>query len=122
MTAQRDQLANRAALATLEVGFNTPPLAEVSQASSGWDLGKEIDSALAALVRLGQGALSLLIWLVIVVLPIVVPIVIVLWIANRLLLRWRRSRPAPAISTGGPMGMTGPMAGGPMGPGGPPDD
>lgn len=95
MTAQRDLLANQAALATLEVGFNPPPVAEVTQASSGWDLGKEIDNALASLVRIGQGALSLLIWLLIVVLPVLIPVVIVIWIINRLYVRWRRTHPAP---------------------------
>ena len=125
LTAQRDLLLNRASLATLEVGFNTPPVTEVTQASSGWDLGKEIDGALAALVRLGQGVLSLLIWLVIVVLPVVVPVIVLLWIANRLWLRWRRTHAvmAEAIASAGPMGPGGPMgAGSPMGQVGPPDD
>jgi len=104
LTAQRDLLANRAALATLEVGFNPPPVAEVTQASSGWDLGKEIDGALAALVRLGQGVVSLLIWLVIVAVPIFVPIIALIWIANRLYLRWRRTHPVaqPNVAPGGP--------------------
>lgn len=96
MTAQRDLLMNQAALATLNVAFNPPPVAEVTQASTGWDLGREIDGALAALVRLGQGVASLLIWLVIVVLPIAVPVVIGLWIANRLYARWRRAHPVPS--------------------------
>jgi hypothetical protein len=94
LTAQRDLLANRAALATLEVGFNPPPVTEVTQASTGWDLGKEIDNALATLVRLGQGALSLLIWLLVVVMPVLIPVVIVIWVINRLYLRWRRTHPA----------------------------
>ena len=104
LTAQRDLLANRAALATLEVGFNTPPLAEVTQASSGWDLGKEIDSALASLVRLGQGLVSLLVWLVLVVLPVVIPVIVLLWIVNRLYSRWRRTHPAAqrSVAPGGP--------------------
>jgi len=106
LTAQRDLLANRAALATLEVSFNTPPVAEVNRASEGWDLGSEVDSALAALVRLGQGALSLLIWLVIVIVPLFVPIVMVIYIAFRLRQRWLRTHPpvaqAPAGQQGGP--------------------
>jgi hypothetical protein len=101
MTAQRDLLSNQAALATLEVGFNVP-VAEVTQASTSWDLGKEIDSALASLVRLLQGVASLLVWLLIVVLPVVVPVVIVIWIANRLWLRWRRSHPAVAPQAAAP--------------------
>lgn len=104
LTAQRDLLANRAALATLEVGFNTPPVTEVTQASTGWDLGKEIDGALAALVRLAQGVASLVIWLVIVVAPVVLPVLVLIWVANRLWLRWRRTHPAaqPSVAPGGP--------------------
>lgn len=104
MTAQRDLLTNRAALATLNVAFNPPPVAEVAQASSGWDLGREIDGALASLVRLGQGLASLLVWLIIFVLPVLIPVVIGLWIINRLWLRWRRLHPAaqPSAGPGGP--------------------
>lgn len=103
LTAQRDLLANRAALATLQVGFNTPPIAEVTVASTGWDLGKEVDGALAALVRLVQGVASLLIWLVIVAVPIFLPIIVVIWIVSRLYVRWRRTHPAAtAAAPAGP--------------------
>ena len=102
MTAQRDLLSNQAALATLEVGFNLPAVAQVTQASTGWDLGKEIDSALASLVRLLQGVASAFVWLVIVVLPVVVPIVIALWVANRLYNRWRRTHPVVAPQAAAP--------------------
>ena len=97
LTAQRDLLANQAALATLQVGFNVL-VAEVAQASANWDLGKEIDSALAALVRLGQGLVSVLVVLVIVVVPVVVPVVIAIWVISRLWLHWRRTHPAAAPS------------------------
>jgi hypothetical protein len=103
LTAQRDNLANQAALATLNVAYNPPPVAEVTQASTGWDLGREIDSALASLVRLGQALASLLVWLIIVVLPVVIPVVIGIWIVNRLWLRWRRLHPA-APPVAGPSG------------------
>ena len=100
MTAQRDLLTNQAALATLDVAFNPPPVAEVQQASTGWDLGREIDGALASLVRLGQGVASLLVWLIIVVLPVLVPVLIGIWIVNRLYVRWRRLHPAVRPSAG----------------------
>jgi hypothetical protein len=103
MTAQRDLLTNQAALATLNVAFNPPPVAEVTQASSGWDLGREIDSALASLVRIGQGLASLAVWLILVVLPVLGPVVIGIWVVNRLRLRWRRLHPA-AQPTAGPLG------------------
>ena len=93
LVAQRDHLANQAALATLEVGFNTPAVPEVTQATESWDLGKEIDSAVAALVRLGQWAASLLVWLAIVIVPLFAPIILVIYIAYRLRQRWLRMHP-----------------------------
>ena len=83
MTAQRAHLADRAALGTLEVGFNVP-VAASSIASGGWDLGREIDSALAALVRLGQGFASLAVWLLIVILPVLIPVGVILYVAIRI--------------------------------------
>jgi hypothetical protein len=96
LTAQRDLLANRAALATLEVAFEVPGAA-TSRVSEGWDLGREIDNALATLVRLGQLLLSFVIWLVIVVAPIVVPVAIVLYLAVRLRRRWLATRPREEV-------------------------
>lgn len=92
LTAQREFLANRAALATLEVTFGVPKAA-VSLASGGWDLGREIDSALAALVRLGQLAASLAIWLVLVIVPLFVPIALAIYVAVRLRRWWLANHP-----------------------------
>ena len=92
LTAQREFLANRAALATLEVTFGVPTAA-VSLASGGWDLGREIDSALAALVRLGQLAASLAIWLVLVIVPLFVPIALAIYVAVRLRRWWLATHP-----------------------------
>lgn len=97
LTAQRDVLANRAALATLEVGFGVP-VGEASRASEGWDLGREIDSALAALVRLGQWAASLLIWSVLVLVPLFVPIIVVIYVIVRIRRRWIASHPRAPLS------------------------
>ncbi len=99
LTAQRDYLANRAALATLEVGFGVP-VGEASRASEGWDLGREVDSALAALVRLGQWAASLLIWTVLVLVPLFVPIILVIYLALRIRRRWVATHPQAPV--GGP--------------------
>lgn len=97
LTAQRELLAQRAAMATLAVAYNVP-VAATSLASEGWNLGTEIDNALAALVRLGQGAASLLVWLVIVVVPVVLPIAIVLLIAIWLRRRWVAAHPRPEVA------------------------
>jgi hypothetical protein len=95
MTAQRDHLADQAALGTLEVGFNVP-VAEASVATNGWDLGHEIDSAVAALVRVGQGTASVAVWLLIVFLPVAIPLLIVLYVALRIRRRMERRASGPA--------------------------
>lgn len=94
MTAQRDYLAGRAALGTLDVAYNVPVTAS-AVAAEGWDLGREIDASLAALVRIGQWLASVLVWLTIVVLPVAVPLLILLWIVFRLRRRWLVSHPRP---------------------------
>ena len=96
MTAQRDSLANRAALSTLTVDFNVP-VAETTVATGGWDLGHEVDNAAAALLRLGQGLTTIAVWLVIVVLPVVVPLLILLLIGRWLRRRWLRAHPQPVM-------------------------
>jgi len=97
LTAERDLLAARAALGTLEVGFNLPAVAEVQSASNEWNLGREIDGALAALVRLGQGVVTLLVWVAIVLVPLFVPILLVLYAAFWLRRRWQRDHPPAQV-------------------------
>ncbi len=104
MTAQRDHLANQATLATLTVNFNVPVPA-TTVASGGWDLGAQVDNALASLIGVGQWVASGLIWLVIVVVPVAVPLLIILWIAlwvvRRVAAR-RARRPKDPPSWGAP--------------------
>ena len=83
MTAQRDHLADQAALGTLEVHFNVPTV-QSALATGGWDLGREVDRALAALVRVGQGLASLGIWVLVVIVPLLIPVLIAIWIGLRL--------------------------------------
>jgi hypothetical protein len=89
MEGQRDLLANRAALATLEVDFETV-VTQTQTAKGGWDFGQVVDDALATLVRVGQGLVTLGVWLLIVVVPIAVPLLVILAIA--LYLRRRQAR------------------------------
>lgn len=117
LTAQRDRLANQAALGTLEVTYGVA-LGEATRASEGWDLGHELDSAVAALVRVAQGTASLLIWSVIVLLPIFVPIALLIYVAVRLRRRWQASHPVQA-GYGVPLGGPPPGSGQPQAPGTP---
>ena len=98
MTAQRDHLADQAALGTLEVRFGGPVMAATA-ATQGWDLGHEVDAALAALVKLGQGVASLGVWLLIVFLPVAIPVVAILYFALWLRRRYAARHPVtPALS------------------------
>jgi hypothetical protein len=94
LTAQKQSLEERAALATLTVGFSLPPTVAVTQVQEGWDPAGEVDRAAATLVGLGQGVANAAIWFSIVLLPLFLVlgvIVGVAWLAAR---RVRR-RPAP---------------------------
>lgn len=101
MTAQRDLLANRAALGTLDVTYRVPVVAS-SVATGGWDLGREVDNATAALVRVGQSLASIAIWLLIVILPVVLPVFVIIYVAVRIRRRWVANRalqgpPTPSV-------------------------
>ena len=93
LTAEREFLANRAALATLTVSFGVP-VAEISLASGAWDLGTEIERAVASLVRVGQALASVLIWLLIVVVPVVLPIGVAIYLAVRARRWWLAGHPS----------------------------
>jgi hypothetical protein len=90
LTAQRDELAGRAAMSTLSVSYRQPG-EPVAQAAEGWDAGREVDSAVAALVVVLQRLASLGIWLGIAVLPVVLPVIALIWLAYRLARRRTRT-------------------------------
>lgn len=87
LEAQRNNLADQAALSTLSVTWFTP-VAAVTVAQEGWDLGAEVDAALAQTVEALQGLASLGVWFGVVVLPLVgLPLLLVLglflWLRRR---------------------------------------
>ncbi len=97
LTGRRDYLQRQAAHGTLVVQFQTTVVAaEVAQ--EGWQLGAEIDRAVADLIRIGQRLASVAIWLGIVALPVLLPIGLVVYIAYRL--RRRFTPGTPPGSTG----------------------
>ncbi len=89
LTAQRDYLANQAAMSTLSVYFVLPNQTVTVQATNEWTLGSQVDEAVAALVRIGQGLATLAVWLVIVGLPVIV-VLLVLYVIYRIFRRLRR--------------------------------
>jgi hypothetical protein len=86
LQAQRDNLANRASLATLTVTWQVPTNA-TSVATQGWDLGREVDRAFAALVTFTQGLATLAIWLAIAFLPILLPVAVIGLVGYRIIRR-----------------------------------
>ena len=95
LVAQRDKLGDQAALGTLEVAFNVPVVA-AAVATSGWNLGAEVDNAVAALVRVSQGITTLAVWFGIVLLPVAIPVVLIIWLAVKVRRRYE-SRRSPEV-------------------------
>lgn len=91
VTAQRDSLSARAALATLTVSYQTATVAAAPPVVEGWSAEREIDSAVTSLVAILQRLATFGIWLGIVVMPVLLPFAIVGLVAYRVA-RWRRIR------------------------------
>jgi hypothetical protein len=92
LSAQQALLKNQAAMSTLTVSFSTPAETDTSQAAQGWDLGAQIDQAVATLVHIGQGLVTIVVWAVIVGLPLAIGLVLlwaIWWIVRRIARRRR---------------------------------
>ena len=99
LTAQRDHLANQAAMSTVTVTFQLPQKTVTTQATQDWTLGNQVDEAAAALVRVGQGLATIVVWIAIVVLPIGLAALLLFGIAKltrRILRRDNRNAAAQA--------------------------
>ena len=95
LAAERDHLQEQAALATLAVTFSVPIVA-VATAHEGWNLGAEVDRAVAQLVTIGQRLASFAVWLAIVALPVLLPVVLILFLGVRLYRRYVPAVPPPS--------------------------
>jgi hypothetical protein len=90
LVAQRENLAQRAAFATLTVRFEVPVVAQPTPqptpepVAPAWDISEEVASAVDALVLILQRLSSLGIWLSIVVLPVVLPFALVGYVIYRI--------------------------------------
>ncbi len=100
LTAQKQSLEERAALATLAVGFSLPPVVAVTQVREGWDPASDLDRAVATVVGLGQGLVSGAIWVAIVLVPLLLLLGLGLGIAWLLVRRLRPRAPAGPASIG----------------------
>jgi hypothetical protein len=78
LVGERDGLKDQAAYGTLTVGWSTPVVAAVASVQQGFDPATIVDQAVAQLVQLGQGLLTVGIWLAIVGLPLLIAGLLVL--------------------------------------------
>lgn len=97
LSAQLKQLTNQADLSTLTVTLQPQP-EPIKAASSTWDPGETLSSAIGALLTVGQGLVTFGIWLAIVGLPIL----LVLSIAGLVVYRLGLLRRPTAAHTGLP--------------------
>lgn len=100
LKGQLKSVGGQADLATLTVTL-TPDAQPVQKASAGWDPGATASQALAALVEIGQGLGSIVIWFAIVWLPVLLVLTLIILIALRGLLELRRRLPVSAPSEPG---------------------
>ncbi len=91
LTAQLEDLADRAAYATLTASFSVP-LVAVEAASKGWEPATIVDEAAASLISIVQAVTSAGIWFLIVWLPILLVLGLVAALAIRVARRAGLSR------------------------------
>ena len=103
MVAQQQDLTGRAALGTLAVSWETPVVAAVQEVQSGWNVGQEIDRALAQTVNAGQALASLLIWVALVGVPVFGPMIVIALLVLWFWRRYQRRHPRPAYATWAPV-------------------
>ncbi len=100
LNAQLQDIEGDADLSTLTVSL-IPTAEPVVEQTEAWNLGSEVQGALAALVGIGQGLLNVVIWFGIVWLPVLLVLSILALLALRAVLEVRRRlplapEPAPA--------------------------
>jgi Domain of unknown function (DUF4349) len=94
LDGQRAQLNDQVAYGTMVATFGLEIVA-VQETARGWDPAKDVDSATATLIGVGQTLVSGAIWFGIVWLPLILVLVVLGFVA-RLLLRRFAPKPRPA--------------------------
>ena len=100
LTAQANHLSDQASMSTLTVTFQLPDKTVTSQAAGDWTLGSQVDQAVAALVRIGQGLATMGVWALIVFLPLLIGLLVILGAAALLRRVTRRGRPSTGTVAG----------------------
>lgn len=95
LRAQLESVTGQADLSTLTVTI-VPAAAPVTAQTEEWDPGAQVAAAVAALLGVGQGVMTALIWLAVVVLPIALIIGVIAFVLLRTGVELRRRAPPPA--------------------------
>jgi hypothetical protein len=98
LQAQLKQLSGQADLATLTVSV-VPQPQPVQATAAGWDPGATLKEALGALLAVGQGLVTALIWFGVVWLPILLVLAIIAMLVLRGLIEVRRRAPLGGKAT-----------------------
>jgi hypothetical protein len=99
LTAESRHLKDQAAMSTLSVSLQLPTKTVITQATQDWTLGSQFDQAGAALLRIGQGLATMVVWIVVVVLPLALVLAVLLaigFVIRRIRGRSRRGEAAVA--------------------------
>ena len=92
LSAEKAHLEEQAAYGTLTVTFVLPVTPVVEEVRAGWDPASDADAAAGTLIKIGQRATSLGIWIAIVGVPLVLVLVVgvaLVLVARRLIMRSR---------------------------------
>ena len=92
LEAQLQEIEGAADLSTLTVSL-LPTAEPIVEQAEAWDVGSEVQGALAALVGIGQGLLNVVIWFGIVWLPVLLVLSVMVLLALRAVLEVRRRLP-----------------------------
>ena len=102
LEAQLQEIEGAADLSTPSVSL-LPAAEPIVEQAEAWDVGSEVQGAVAALVGIGQGLLNVVIWFGIVWLPVLLVLSILALLALRAVLEVRRRlplAPEPAPASG----------------------
>jgi hypothetical protein len=99
LTAESRHLKDQAAMSTLSVSLQLPTKTVITQATQDWTLGSQVDQAGAALLRIGQGLATMVVWIIVVALPLALVLAVLLaigFVMRRIRGRSRRGEAAVA--------------------------